>query len=62
MALPCLFAFPEHDGAEPTSNAAERDLRRGPDGEWSWFMTCVLTWGLRGRSVMDEVSRIIHGR
>lgn len=73
-ALPCLFAFLEHGGVEPTSNAAERGLRsvvlhrkisgRIKGGQawrdrWSWFMTCILTWGLRGGSVMDEVSRIV---
>jgi len=27
QALPCLFAFLEHGGVEPTNNAAERALR-----------------------------------
>ena len=25
---------------------------------WSWFMTCVLTWRLQGKSLADEVSKI----
>jgi len=74
MSMPHLFVFLERAGVEPTNNTSERALRhvvvsRKISGQikggriwrdrWSRFMTCVLTWGMRGRSVMDEVSRIV---
>ena len=73
-SLPCLFVFLEHACVEPTNNASERALRhvvvsRKISGQikggqlwmdrWSWFVTCILTWKMKGRSLVDEISKII---
>ncbi len=73
-SLPHLFTFLEHDNVHPTNNAAERALRyavvfRKISGQikggelwmrrWSQFMTCILTWRARGRSVADEVMKLV---
>ncbi len=73
-ALPCMFAFLEYEGVEPTNNGAERALRPVVlqfkiSGQikgglvWTerhgWLNTCVSTWKLQGKSIMDEVAKII---
>ena len=73
-SLPHLFVFLEHGGVEPTNNASERALRhvvvsRKISGQikggqtwmdrWSWFMTCILTWKMKNKSLTDEISKII---
>ena len=73
-SLPCLFVFLEHSGVEPTNNASERALRhvvvsRKISGQikggqlwmdrWSWFVTCILTWKMKNKSLTDEISKII---
>ena len=73
-SLPHLFVFLEHPRVKPTNNASERALRhivvsRKISGQikggqlwmdrWSWFMTCILTWKMKGKSLTDEISKII---
>ncbi len=73
-ALPCMFTFLEYEGVEPTNNGAERALRPVVlqfkiSGQikgglvWTerhgWLNTCVSTWKLQGKSIMDEVAKII---
>ena len=73
-SLPHLFTFLEYPGVDPTNNASERGLRhvvvsRKISGQikggelwmdrWSAFMTCVLTWRMQGKSLSDEVSKIV---
>ncbi len=69
-----MFAFLEHPGVEPTNNASERALRylvvfRKISGQTKGgskamkrladFVTCVLTWRAHGKSVAEEVGRLI---
>ena len=73
-SLPHLFTFLEYPGVDPTNNAAERGLRPAVvsrrisgqiKGGQAWmnrqsaFMTCVLTWRLQGKSLADEVSKMM---
>ena len=69
-----LFTFLEHEGVEPTNNRAERALsyivllrkifcqikggRRSME-RWGHLATCVRTWRAQGKSIMEEVCRII---
>ena len=72
--IPCMFAFLEHPGVDPTNNASERALRYivvfrniigqtkgGPRAmrRLADFATCVLTWRRQGKSVYEEVARLI---
>lgn len=72
--IPCMFAFLEHPGVDPTNNASERALRYivvfrkiigqtkgGPPAmrRLADFATCVLTWRRQGKSVYEEVARLI---
>ena len=72
--LPNMFTFLEYPGVEPTNNASERALRyvvvfRKTSGQikggyesmkrMSYFVTCVLTWRAHGKSVAQEVARLI---
>ena len=72
--IPCMFAFLEHPGVDPTNNASERALRYivvfrkiigqtkgGPQAmrRLADFATCVLTWRRQGKSVYEEVARLI---
>lgn len=72
--IPCMFAFLEHPGVDPTNNASERALRYivvfrkiigqtkgGPLAmrRLADFATCVLTWRRQGKSVYEEVARLI---
>ena len=72
--LPCMFTFLEHRGVEPTNNASERALRymvvfRKIIGQTKGgsramrrladFATCVLAWRRHGKSVYEEVARLI---
>ena len=69
-----MFTFLEHPGVDPTNNASERALRYmvvfrkiigqtkgGPPAmrRLADFATCVLTWRRQGKSVYEEVSRMI---
>ena len=69
-----MFAFLEHPGVDPTNNAGERALRYlvvfrkisgqtkgGPKSmkRLADFVTCVLTWRAHGKSVAEEVGRLI---
>ena len=71
---PRMFTFLEHPGVDPTNNASERALRYivvfrkiigqtkgGPQAmrRLADFATCVLTWRRQGKSVYDEVARLI---
>ena len=73
-AHPRLFAFLEFSGVEPTNNAVEQSLRyyvvwRKISGQikggiraarsLSAFITCVQTWRNQGKSVSEEVRRLI---
>lgn len=73
-AHPRLFAFLEFDGVDPTNNAAEQALRyfvvfRKISGQikggaraaksMSAFISCVQTWRNKGKSVAEEVGRLI---
>ena len=72
--MPCMFAFPEHPGVDPANNASERALRcivvfrkiigqtkGGPPAmrRLADFATCVLTRRRQGKSVYEEVARLI---
>jgi len=72
--VPRMFAFLEYHGVDPTNNASERALRYivvfrkiigqtkgGPLAmrRLADFATCVLTWRMQGKSVYDEVARLI---
>ena len=72
--MPRMFALLEHPGVDPTSNASGRALRHtvvlrriirqtrgspGAMGPPADFVTCVLTWRRQGRSVYEEVARLI---
>ena len=72
--LPNMFTFLEYSGVEPTNNASERALRyvvvfRKTSGQikggcesmkrMSYFVTCVLTWRAHGKSVAQEVAKLI---
>ncbi len=72
--VPCMFAFLEHQDAGPTNNASERALRHmvvlrkiigqtkgGPRAmrRLADFATCVLAWRRHGKSVYEEVARLI---
>lgn len=72
--VPCMFTFLEHPGVDPTNNASETALRylvvfRKTIGQTKGgarsmkrmadFVTCVLTWRRHGRSVFEEVARLI---
>ena len=69
-----MFAFLEHPGVDPTNNASEGALRYivvfrkiigqtkgGPRAmrRLADFATCVLTWRRQGKSVYEEVARLI---
>ena len=69
-----LFTFLEHEGVEPTNNRAERILRyivmlrkvfgqikggRRSMERWGHLATCVMTWRAQGKSIMEEVARIM---
>ena len=71
---PRMFTFLEHPGVDPTNNASERALRYivvfrkiigqtkgGPQAmrRLADFATCVLTWRRQGKSVYEEVARLI---
>ncbi|MDI1495729.1 MAG: Transposase [Cenarchaeum symbiont of Oopsacas minuta] len=65
--------FIEHKDIPPTNNAAERALRDvvacrkisgqirglGSMKRMSNFLTCILTWKTHGKSVFEEVLRIV---
>ena len=69
-----LFTFVEHDGVEPTNNRAERALRyivlwrkifgqikggrRGME-RWADLASCLSTWRAQGKSIIEEVARIM---
>ena len=72
--VPRMFTFLEHPGVDPTNNASERALRYmvvfrkiigqtkgGPPAmrRLADFATCVLTRGRQGKSVYEEISRMI---
>ncbi len=72
--LPHLFTFVQYAGVEPTNNASERALRymvvfRKISGQTKGgsksmkrlgdFVSCVLTWQNHGKSVAQEVARLI---
>ncbi len=72
--VPCMFAFLEHPGVDPTNNASERVLRYivvfrkiigqtkgGPLAmrRLADFATCVLTWRRQDKSVYEEIARLI---
>ncbi|MCE2498944.1 MAG: transposase, partial [Nitrosopumilaceae archaeon] len=69
-----MFTFLEYPGVDPTNNASERALRYmvvfrkiigqtkgGPPAmrRLADFATCVLTWRRQGKSVYEEISRLI---
>lgn len=69
-----LFTFLEHEGVEPTNNRAERALRyivllrkvfgqikggRRSMERLGHLATCVRTWRAQGKSIMEEVARIM---
>ena len=71
---PRMFAFLEYPGVDPTNNASEGALRYivvfrkiigqtkgGPQvmRRLADFATCVLTWRRQGKSVYEEVARLI---
>ena len=70
-----MSAFLEHSGVDPTDNASERAPRymvafqkmmgqegRPPAmGRLGYIATRALTWGRRGKSAYEEVSRLIYG-
>ena len=72
--VPRMFAFLEHPDVDPTNNASERALRYmvvfrkiigqtkgGPAAmrRLGDFATCILTWRRHGKSVYEEVARLI---
>ena len=73
--VPRMFTFLEHPGVDPTNNASERALRymvvfrkiigQTKDGALAMrrmddFATCILTWWMQGKSVYEEVARLVR--